>query len=219
MIAVPGERRPVLRLNNGNRLQVEGWPLANRRYHPRQVSEFDSVDAPLGKVADKAFRLRGDDERELTLPELVSQQAAPPPGARPLRGVRAELHKRIVNIVLHVGPPFLAIPFAVGGRRNSVIGRFGVALVLVIVYHEVIEQGGVIAGKDLASPWLALWMPFGLLTVFAAWRYFNACFTVKRDAVGQILGIARRKDECAACSGLYQPPGLENSAREDPRPG
>ena len=183
LIEIAGDRRPILRLEEGHRLTFKQKPSPGEAtLPPPEVAEFAIADAPLGKVNKDIFRPRGDDQKELTLPELV-QRIDSPPRKTTSAEVRAELHKRLVNVFSMLVLPFLAIPFAVGGRRNRSSARFGVALVLIIVYHEVIEQGGVIAGKDLASPWLALWMPFGLLAAFAAWRYYNACFTVKRDAV------------------------------------
>ncbi len=37
--------------------------------------------------------------------------------------------------------PLLAVPFAIGRRRSQRAYRFGLALVLLVAFHEVIEQG------------------------------------------------------------------------------
>ena len=33
----------------------------------------------------------------------------------------------------------------------------------------------------MLSPLVALWLPCLLLGLFAAWRYYSTCFTLKRD--------------------------------------
>jgi lipopolysaccharide export system permease protein len=186
LIEIEGNRRPVLRLVDGHRLSFKekvGYDINTTS--PPEIAEFAIADTPLGKINKEIFRPRGEDHREQTLPELWSSFDNPP-NKSTRDEVRTEFHKRLVNIVSMLILPFLAIPFAVGGRRSRSSSRIGVALVLIIVYHEIIEQGSVIAGKGLTSPWLALWLPFGLLSLFAGWRYYNACFTIKRDALDRI---------------------------------
>ncbi|TMJ38403.1 MAG: LptF/LptG family permease, partial [Alphaproteobacteria bacterium] len=82
LIENPNTPVPVLRLDNGHRLQLDRAPtLAPDQPPPRAtVSNFEVADTPLGQVADKTFRPRGNDERELTLPELIAQQGNPPKG-------------------------------------------------------------------------------------------------------------------------------------------
>lgn len=181
LITVPGERRPVLRLNSGNRLSVESWPLTNGAPQPAaSIGTFERVDAPLGKLADKVFRPRGEDERELTLPELASRQQAPPPGATK-DSMRAELHKRIVNVVTLCMLPLLAVPFSIGRQRTQRSYRFGIALVLVVALHEIIEQGAVMTKANGTSPWLSMWLPFFIVTLFAIWRFHGAAFRLQQD--------------------------------------
>ena len=59
--------------------------------------------------------------------------------------------------------PFLAIPFAVGSRRSQRGLRTVFALALIVIYHEIIQQGANIAGKGTVSHWLTLWLPCALL--------------------------------------------------------
>ncbi len=182
LVDVPGEVRPVLRLEQGHRLRVEGWPDRNPADPtPRQVvGKFSVGETPLGSAAEHLFRSRGEDERELTLPELIDPATAVPSGTTPAR-MRAELHKRLVNILSIPVLTFLAVPFALGRRRGMRAYRFGVALIILIAYHEIIEQGAVIVQVGRASPYLTLWLPFALLTVFAGYRYYRACFTVPSE--------------------------------------
>jgi hypothetical protein len=45
-----------------------------------------------------------------------------------------------------------------------------------------------------------MWLPFGLLALFAGWRYYSACFTVNRDPfdaaidrAGEAISAARNR--------------------------
>ena len=188
LIPVEGQQRPVLRLNNGHRLKLEHWPnLDDSKDIPQAtIAEFATTDTPLGKVSDKLFRPRGEDERELTFPELYQQQDHPPAGAS-TNSMRAELNLRFVHVLTLLMLPLLAIPFAIGRQRSQRGYRFGIALVLVVAFHEIIEQGAVATNSSGISPWLTMWLPFSLITVFAIWRYYATCYTLKPDRIGNMI--------------------------------
>ncbi len=188
LVDVPGEPRPVLRLQNGHRLRVEGQPGKDpANPTPQQVvGDFQVGETPLGSAADRFFRPRGEDERELTLAELFNPATVIPAGSSNAK-MRAELHKRLVNILSIPILTFLAVPFALGRRRGMRGYRFGVALVILIAYHEIIEQGAVIVQVDKASPYLMLWLPFVLLTVFSGYRYYRVCFTVPSEWLEPVI--------------------------------
>ena len=61
------------------------------------------------------------------------------------------------------------------------ISVVGIALIILIGYHEVIEQGALITKLAGVSPWLTMWMPFALLGAFAFWRFRAVCFLVNPD--------------------------------------
>ncbi|HUR42549.1 MAG TPA: LptF/LptG family permease [Aestuariivirga sp.] len=200
LIDVAGQSRPVLRLEHGHRLDFKEKPAYDTpgTVHP-EVTEFTQADTPLGEISKKLFRPRGDDERELTLSELFAQFHSPPKGTTE-QAMRTEIHKRLVNAMSPLLLPFLALPFTIGGRRSRRAYRFGVALVLIVAFHEIVEQGSVAAHAGSVSPWLAMWLPFGLLAFFAGWRYYSACFTVNRDPfdaaidrAGEAISAARNR--------------------------
>ena len=82
------------------------------------------------------------------------------------------------------------MPFATGSRRSARGFRTGFALALIVIYHEIIQQGGNVANKGDASPLLTLWLPCALLALFAAWRYAAVCFTIGHDPVGIVIDRA-----------------------------
>ncbi len=184
LITVEGQTRPVLRLNNGHRLLVERWPTLKVEGSavPASVAQFDQTDTPLGKVSKDLFRPRGDDEREMTLPEIYANLDTPPAGAT-VSTMRAEFHRRIINVVAMLILPVLAIPFAIGRVRSPRAYRMAIALVLLVAFHEVIEQGAVAAKLGTFSPWVTMWLPMGLLSTFAIWRFWYASYRIEGDGL------------------------------------
>lgn len=182
LIELDGEPRPVLRLEDGHRLQVRG-PVDTdaTKPLPRQtVGEFQLIDTPLGKLHDSIFRERGRDQRELTLIELYQQRNTPPKGTS-VNAMTAEFHRRLATVATILVLPVLAIPFAMGRRRGQRPYRFGFALIILIAYNEIVEQGARMVRYDGVSPYLGVWLPFSLLALFALWRFYRTCFQLKPD--------------------------------------
>ena len=116
-----------------------------------ETTEFAIADTPLGRLSKDIFRPRGEDERELTLPELFTALDQPPAKAS-RQEVASELSERLVTAASILILPFLAIPFAVGSRRSPRGFRTGVALVLIVLYNEIIHQGASAANNGVVSP-------------------------------------------------------------------
>jgi lipopolysaccharide export system permease protein len=188
LITVPGQTRPVLRLNDGHRLDIERWPTLKQEGQaaPASVAQFAQTETPLGKVAKDLFRPRGDDEREMTLPEIYAALDNPPDGTTPA-AMRTEFHRRIINVVAMLILPMLAIPFAIGRARSPRAYRMALALTLLVAFHEVIEQGAVAAKLGTLSPWLSMWLPMALLSAFAIWRFWHASFRIAGDGMDRFF--------------------------------
>lgn len=187
LIPIEGQLRPVLRLENGHRLKLDASPPFDegKPLPPQSIADFKQTDTPLGRVSNKVFRPRGDDERELTLPELIRLRDAPPQGAT-LNSMSAEFNKRLVNILMLFILPLLAVPFAIGNRRSRRGYGFGIAVALVVALHEVIEQGALATKASGISPAITLWLPFALTSAFAAWRFFSSAYSLKPDRLAEI---------------------------------
>jgi|RhiMetdeSRZDD1v2_1073273.scaffolds.fasta_scaffold03916_11 lipopolysaccharide export system permease protein len=188
LITDPSGERPVLRLEHGHRLGLPAKPdTASRGPVPTPlVGDFAFADTPLGQLKRKFTRIRGSDERELTLPELISRRNSPPAKAT-FNSMTAELHSRIINILVPVVLPFLALPFALGRRRHLRAYRFGVAVALLIAFHEIIQQGALMTHNFGYSPWLTMWTPFFAMVAFTGWRFWNVCFSVRPDRLEPIF--------------------------------
>jgi lipopolysaccharide export system permease protein len=188
LVPVPDQPRPVLRLEDGRRLGVDRWPTldSSGAPPPPNYATFATSDTPLGKISKDLFRPRGEDERELTLPELYAQLDTPPKESTKA-AMHTELHRRIINGVAMFVLPILAIPFAVGRARSPRAYRMAIALVLLVAFNEVIEQGAVIAKSGAASPYLTLWLPLALLTAFSLWRFYRVSFAITGSGVDDFI--------------------------------
>lgn len=182
LIHVPGKPRPVLRLKDGHQLELQSWPSFDKTkpLPDSHVATFDTLDTPLGKLSKKAFPARGRTARELTILELLEEMWHPT-RKLPAAGMRGSLHKRLVNVATIFILPFLALPFAMGRRRGQRAYRFGLALVILVAFHEIIQVGVVSVKEDHAGPLLAIWLPFTVLAGFSLWRFWRLSFTLGRE--------------------------------------
>ena len=198
LIKVPGVARPILRLKDGHQLQVKKWPLfKNLEKLPSSfVSTFDTLDTPVGKISKKAYPVRGRTPRELTIVELVQELANPTRKNLKKSELVGSLHKRLVNVATIFILPFLALPFAMGRRRGQRSYRFGIALIVLVAFHEIIQIGVVSVKEGTFSPLHAVWMPFILLALFSFWRFWTLSFVLSKDRLEPFIdrisdGLAR----------------------------
>ena len=128
---------------------------------------FETFLWPVQGTGFEPFRMRGDDERELTLPELWNAYDAPPPQST-TDHVRAELHGRLVKMLTIMVLPFLAFPLGLSNNRTGQFAGVMLGVVILVVYDKAVEMGAAMTALGSASPWFAIWLPFVLMTSLAA---------------------------------------------------
>ena len=137
---------------------------------PRTLA-FDSYDLPINLPAVDRFRQRGEQE-ELFLNELVARAyggAAKSPEDR--LAARANLHFRLVEVVMMLMLPLLAVALAVPPKRsNSSLGIF-LSIVIVVTYHKVNQYAEQMGAQGRVPPEIALWMPLLLFAAIILWMY------------------------------------------------
>ena len=159
---------PVLRLDDGLRLDFE--PDGSM-----SMVDFQEFRWPLSRSPVSDYRARGSDPRELTFPELFAASANPPSYLTPAE-ISAELNSRLIIIASTLVLAMLAVAMGVGrGWRQRDLSAF-IGLVLLIVYNESLEFGESMVKRDQVPAWLALWMPFVLLTTATIVAYREAAF-------------------------------------------
>lgn len=185
----PEELQIVLRLQRGVRTEIgadNGQATA---------LTFDTFELPIDVALPSPFRERVS-ERELTIGELWQQRSNADGAVGPKRSaILAELHGRLVRTVSLLIIPLLAIPLGLVTRRNERNIGIAVGVVLMVIYHNVINFGEAIATTGRVSPGVGLWLPFLLFAAFSLWL-FTAVSTWPRENPVVLLfaRIARLRD-------------------------
>jgi lipopolysaccharide export system permease protein len=184
----------IFRLKNG-RLVQDNPDFAT----PRTLS-FESYDLPINLPAIDPFRGRGNEEKELILPELLSRaygRTAESP--KDERKARANLHFRLVEVVMMLMLPLLAIALAVPPKRStSALGIF-LGIVMVVTYHKINQYAESAGAQGRIQPELALWLPFLLFVALIFWMYHVIAHRPGGQPIGALeaafgkLGKAIRK--------------------------
>jgi lipopolysaccharide export system permease protein len=133
---------------------------------------FESYDLPINLPAIDPFRGRGNELKELTLPEVYDRAYGDAPVDKAeSRAARANLHFRLVEVVMMLMLPLLAIALAVPPKRsNSSLGIF-VGIVMVVTYHKINQYAEGAGAQGRLVPELALWLPFLGLVALIFWMY------------------------------------------------
>ena len=168
----------ILRLSDGQIVQ-DGPNLASPR-----VLTFASHDLPIDLPKVEEFRRRGGKEREYILPELLSLgwNNASPEALR--NETRASFSYRLVEVVMMLLLPLLALALAIPPKRStSALGVF-VSIVMVVAYHKVNQYASDVAALGRLDPILALWVPFALFAALIAWMYWRVAYVPGGQAIG-----------------------------------
>ena len=187
----------LFRLHNGRLIQE------SPKFSTPRTLAFDSYDLPINLPAVDRFRQRGDDSEELTLPEVVAPRLW-----RRLTSNRddelaaqANLHFRLVEVVMMLMLPLLAVALAVPPKRStSSLGIF-IAIVMVVTYHKInqyAEQAGAQGRIDPMSPCGCRSSVFAALIV---WMYHVLAYHPGGQPIGALeRGFAKiGKSRSARC--------------------
>lgn len=144
-------------------------------YRQPRVLTFRMHDLPIDLPQIELFRIRGAeaDDNELTLPELyrVGYLGQGTATEKNREAVRANLHRRLVQVFAVLVIPLLAVALAVPPKRStSAVGVFA-ALTILIVYNEIseaAERSGAAGKADIA---LSQWGSFVAFSLLCAWFF------------------------------------------------
>ena len=182
----------LFRLTKGRLIQD------NPKFSTPRTLAFDSYDLPVGLPVIDQFRSRAVGETdELYLHELWRLGYG---GGAPTHQQRiaAEAHfnYRMVEIVMMLMLPLLAIALAVPPKRStSGLGIF-VSILIVVAYHKVNQYADAAAARGAINPTLGLWVPLVLLSALIFWMYHILAHRPGGQPIGALewffAGLAKR---------------------------
>ena len=169
----------ILRLTDGTIIQEQPG------LQPRVLS-FSQHDLPIDLPAIERFRERGDEDREYILPELLEIGWSDRATAAERTASRANFNYRMVEVVMMLMLPLLAVALAIPPKRStSSLGVF-VSIVLLVAYHKVNQYGQSVAELGRVNPWLALWGPFVVFAILIGWMYYRVAYVPGGQAIGAL---------------------------------
>jgi len=174
----------ILRLTEGTIVQDTGMKEGGNQT-PRVLS-FSRHDLPIDLPAIEKFRARGDATREYILPELLSIGWSDKSAPRQRDASVASFNFRLVEIVMMLLMPLLAVALAIPPKRStSALGVF-VSIMMVVAYHKVNQYGEDVAALGRLDPILALWVPFVIFAALILWMYYRVAYVPGGQAIGAL---------------------------------
>jgi lipopolysaccharide export system permease protein len=198
----------ILRLTEGTIIQDTGLTtgMPEGGTAPRVLS-FSRHDLPIDLPAIAEFRARGTSTREYILPELlqISWNDRTAPAQR--EAGQATFHYRMVEIVMMLLMPLLAVALAIPPKRStSALGVF-VSIVMVVAYHKVNQYGEDVAALGRVDPVIALWVPFALFAALIIWMYTRIAHVPGGQPIGALeTGSAKLAKQLGKLFAKRQPP-------------
>ena len=184
----------VLHLQNGVQ-QFVPRPMdqteASGNPPPPLTLRFGSFTSDLSGTEPEPFRPRGENERELTIPELFDLLWAPaetlPEEIDPWE-IEAELSARLVRNLTILVLPFFALPMALSPRRAKRSYGLLVGIVLLVGYNQLVNTGEALADDAKLSHWLSLWLPFLCFVTLSVSYFVRTARRVPDPGRSSLLG-------------------------------
>ena len=167
-----------------------------------RVLTFTAHDLPIDLPKFENFRRRGEQNLELTLPELarLGRDKAATPEQRETS--RAEFHFRLAEVASMFLMPLLGIALGVPPKRSaSALGVF-LAIVMVVTYHKINQYAESLGGLGRVDPLIALWVPFAIFAALVIWMYRTIAYVPGGQPIG---GLERGFAKLAAAVARRMP--------------
>jgi lipopolysaccharide export system permease protein len=122
------------------------------------------------------FRVRGNDERELTSGELFDNRRGDRRTEIDRNTNNAALHIRIAKTVMLFILPFLAVPFGLNYGRNPSSAGIFVGIVFIVALQKALEFAQGLGASGTIAPWVGIWGLIALLAIFAGIIFRKSAF-------------------------------------------
>lgn len=162
------EGTPILNLAEGHGFQLLNKTLSG------QSSFAGSAVAVTATKTD--YRIRGDDEREMTSLELFANRDGSKTINIDKNTNNAMLHLRLSKAVLLILLPFIGVPFGLNYGRNPSSAGIFVGVVFLVSLNKALEFGQSLGAAGKIPPWLGIWGIIGVVAIFAFALFRNSAF-------------------------------------------
>ncbi|MGK2286134.1 LptF/LptG family permease [Pedomonas sp. V897] len=171
----------LFRLFNGE-LVLRGKDSSTQR-----LLQFDQHDLPVDLPEFEAFRARGNEYLELTLPELLITQNDENKTPKAKLEASANFHRRLVQVAVLFVIPFLGMGLAIPPKRNtSALGVFA-GIVILVVYNEISEFCEKLSSDGVAPAAVLQWVPFAVFALYSVWLFRQVAYRVGEPPIGRII--------------------------------
>lgn len=199
---IKADDRLTMRLFDGERITVADPADPDNV----QMMDFSRLDMPIGS-ASASFRPRGDDEQELLLPELMAQTS--PIADADLVDLSMALHKKLVIAMSCLFLPMLAVVLGVQSSRKRNLYQSIIALLIIIIYHQLVEFVGDYGKRSDLGPALWLWSLYAVFFIATVVLFYKTTTGIGTliDRFGSTMNrIGLRLDPTAWLRGKPQTP-------------
>jgi len=162
-----GAKAVTMLLRKGQRIGLD----ARGQYRTLLFDQL-TTEVPLAGAA-ALLRVRGGDERELTLGELARQARLPHPVV-PRATLLAELYGRLARALFLPFLPLLAFPLGLAAKRGNRTPGLIIAGVLLLAFQHSLQLGQSLAESGKAMPLAAIGAPFLIFTSFSVWMFIGS---------------------------------------------
>ena len=125
-----------------------------------------------------AFRIRGDDERELTINELFQEARGEGQGIVAPHVAASAAHAAIGRSLLLLILPFIALPMGLGYGRSYQSTGIAVGIVFLLVAQKSLEMGNTLAIDGRIIPWLGTWPVIAIITLLGLGLFLRSALRV-----------------------------------------
>lgn len=155
-------------------------------YRTPRVLSFVQHDLPISLPSIEAFRRRGNGTEELTMPELARIGGSEATPLERRNAIRANFHFRMVEVVMMLLMPLLAVALAVPPKRSTSGLGIVLSIVFVVTYHKVNQYGEQMGALGRIDPLFALWVPFALAAALIFWMYWTLAYRPGGQPIGAL---------------------------------
>jgi len=117
------------------------------------------------------YRDRGDDQRELTLTELLTKSYLARDESINPAVANADMHDRLSRAALLIALPLIGVVLGLQLGRVGRSGGLAVGILLLLMVQKLLEYGLALAQRGVVPPWAGTWPVVALVAGFGLYAF------------------------------------------------